>query len=151
MIDCGSHHNPGSFCGEVKISQLADAIDDHIGFDGGMRRICEWFLIFWKIINLKSRFWPSAWAGNRRRDRFNWGNWRVRPASGWRHWELLQFVIAEFACLELKRTKPTEIWNWSARPLLLLSLSFTLFETKQITSYRVIPITTTTTTLSLIT
>jgi len=41
MIDCGSHHNPGSFCGEVKISQLADAIDDHIGFDGGMRRISD--------------------------------------------------------------------------------------------------------------
>ena len=40
MIDCGSQ-GQGSFCGEVKISQLADAIDDNIDFDGGMRRICK--------------------------------------------------------------------------------------------------------------
>lgn len=40
MIDCGSQ-GQGSFCGEVKISQLADAIDDNIDYDGGMRRISD--------------------------------------------------------------------------------------------------------------
>lgn len=45
MIDVGSHQG-GSFCGEVKISQkLADAIDDDMDFDGGMRRICKLILL----------------------------------------------------------------------------------------------------------
>ena len=47
MIDCGSQ-GQGSFCGEVKISQLADAIDDNIDYDGGMRRICK-LILFTKL------------------------------------------------------------------------------------------------------